>query len=121
MTVWNEHAEKRTVENTVFSSKALSSAFSDHAGTHVDSPVHFDSRPEALPIDQIPLERFFPSAICLDLSSAPLRHAIKVVEMEASPAASGETIRPGDPVLLYMNVNDRFLGKLVECPIQRIP
>jgi kynurenine formamidase len=47
MTVWGDHSEKKIAGNAVFSSKALSFAFSDHAGMHVDAPVHFDPRPVA--------------------------------------------------------------------------
>jgi kynurenine formamidase len=53
MTVWNDHSEKKVAGDTVFTSKALSIALSDHAGTHVDAPVHFDPRPGALSIDQL--------------------------------------------------------------------
>ena len=42
ITVWNDHNEKVTAGKTTFSSKALSISFSDHAGTHVDAPIHFD-------------------------------------------------------------------------------
>jgi kynurenine formamidase len=77
----------------------------------VDAPVHFDSRPDALSIDQMPLEKFYTSAICLDLSTVPLRHAVTVPEMEAALAASGQEIRSGDTVFLYMATNDRLLGK----------
>ncbi len=108
---WYDHDEKKWAGNTEFSSKALSISFSDHAGTHVDAPVHFDSRPDAASIDQMPLERFYTSAICLDLSHAPLRHAVTVPEMEAALAASGQEIRPGDTVLLYMATNVRLPGK----------
>jgi kynurenine formamidase len=111
MTVWNDHSEKKVAGSTVFTSKALSIAFSDHAGTHVDAPVHFDPRPSALSIDQVPLEKFYTSGICLDLSHVPLRHAITVPEMAAALAASGQEIRVGDTVLLHMGVNDRLLGK----------
>ena len=111
VTTWNDHAEKKRAGNTEFSSKALSIAFSDHAGTHVDAPVHFDSRPGAPSIDQVPLERFYTPALCLDLSHAPLRHAVTVPEMEAALAKSGQDIRPGDTVLLYMATNDRLLAK----------
>lgn len=111
MTVWNDHAEKKYAGNTVFSSKALSIAFSDHAGTHVDAPVHFDPRPGAASIDEVPLENFYTSAICLDLSHVPLRHAITVPEMEAALDKSGQEIRPRDAVLLHMAVNERLLGK----------
>ena len=78
ISVWYDHAEKKRAGNTDFSSKALSIAFSDHAGTHVDAPVHFDSRPDALSIDQMPLEKLYTSVICLDLSHVPLRHAVTV-------------------------------------------
>ena len=111
ISVWYDHAEKKRAGNTEFSSKALSIAFSDHAGTHVDAPVHFDSRPDALSIDQMPLEKFYTSGICLDLSHVPLRHAVTVPEMEAALAASGQEIRADDTVLLHMATNDRLLGK----------
>lgn len=111
MTVWGDHSEKKVAGNTVFTSKAMSIAFSDHAGTHVDAPVHFDPRPDALSIDQMPLEKFYTEAICLDLSAVPLKHAITPAEMEAALAASGQEIRAGDTVLLHMGVNERLLGK----------
>ena len=107
---WYDHDEKKRAGGTEFSSKALSISFSDHAGTHVDAPVHFDARPGALSIDQMPLERFYTSAICLDLSHTPLRHAVTVPEMQAALAASGQDIRPGDTVLLHMATNERLLG-----------
>jgi kynurenine formamidase len=108
---WYDHTEKKRAGNTEFSSKALSISFSDHAGTHVDAPVHFDSRPGAASIDEIPLEKFYTSGICLDLSHVALRHSVSVPEMEAALAKSGEEIRSGDTVLLYMATNDRLLGK----------
>jgi kynurenine formamidase len=111
VTVWGDHSEKKVAGNTIFTSKALSIALSDHAGTHVDAPVHFDPRPGALSIDQVPLEDFFTSAICLDLSDVPLKHAITVPEMQAALDKSGQEIRPRDTVLIYMATNERLLGK----------
>jgi kynurenine formamidase len=58
------------------------------------------------------LQKFYTSAICLDLSHVPLRHAVTISEMEAALAASGQEIRADDTVLLYMATNDRLLGKL---------
>jgi hypothetical protein len=55
---WYNHSEKKKAGDTVFLSKVLSIAFNDHAGTHVDAPVHFDPRPEAKSIDQMALEQF---------------------------------------------------------------
>jgi kynurenine formamidase len=111
MTVWNDHSEKKVAGATTFSSKAMSIAFSDHAGTHVDAPVHFDPRPEALSIDQVPLEKFYTSGFCIDLSQVPLKTAATLEEVQAAVAASGETIRPGDTVLVWMATNERLLGK----------
>lgn len=108
MTVWDDHHMKVKAGNTVFSSKAISISLSDHAGTHVDAPVHFDSRPGALSIDQVPLENFYTSGICLDLSHVPLKHAITVAEMEEALAKSGQEIKPKDTVLIYMGTNDRL-------------
>ena len=112
MTTWNDHTEKKVAGNTTFTSKALWIAFSDHAGTHVDAPVHFDPRPGAMSIDQVPLERFFTSAICLDLSHVPLKHAITVPEMQAALEASGQEIRRFDTLLVYMATNERLLGRV---------
>jgi len=110
MTTWYDHSEKKRAGATEFSSKALSIAFSDHAGTHVDAPVHFDSRPGAASIDEMPLEKFYTSGICLDLSHAPLKHAVTVREMDDALAQSGQEIQPGDTVLLHMATNERLLG-----------
>lgn len=111
VTVWNDHAEVKRAGATEFTSKALALSISDHSGTHVDAPVHFDPRPDALSIDEVPLENFFTEAICLDLSHVPLKHAITVAEMEEALRQSGQEIRPRDTVLIYMAVNERLLGK----------
>jgi kynurenine formamidase len=110
ISVWGDHTEKKVAGNTVFTSKALSIAFSDHAGTHVDAPVHFDPRPGAASIDEVPLENFYTEAICLDLSHVPLKQAITVPEMQEALEKSGQEIRPRDTVLLFMATNDRLLG-----------
>lgn len=110
-TVWNDHAEIKTAGATKFSSKALYLSMSDHAGTHVDAPIHFNSDPNAASIDQVPLENFYTEAICLDLSHVPLRHEISVTELAEALATSGQVIKPRDTVLIHMGVNDRLFGK----------
>lgn len=111
-TVWNDHDEIKSAGDTKFSSKALYLSMSDHAGTHVDAPVHFSSDPNAASIDQVPLENFYTEAICLDLSHVPLKHEITIAEMETALAKSGQEIRSGDTVLIHMGVNDRLFGSL---------
>ena len=110
VTTWNDHDQVRVAGTTRFSSKALAISLSDHSGTHVDAFCHFDPSPEARSIDQMPLEDFYTEAICLDLSHVPLKHSITVAEMEAAVEQSGQTIKPGDTVLIYMGVTERLLG-----------
>jgi len=111
MTVWGDHDEKKVAGNTVFSSKAVFLSMSDHAGTHVDAPVHFDPRPGALSVEQMPLENFYTSAFCIDLSHVPLKTAASLEEVQAAVAASGQTIQKGDTILIWMATNERLLGK----------
>jgi kynurenine formamidase len=111
MTVWGDHDEKKYAGNTVFTSKAVYMSMSDHAGTHVDAPVHFDPRPGALSVEQMPLENFYTSAFCIDLSHVPLKTAATLEEVQAAVAASGQTIQKGDTLLIWMATNERLLGK----------
>ena len=111
MTVWGDHDEKKVAGNTVFSSKAVFLSMSDHAGTHVDAPVHFDPRPGALSVEQMPLENFYTSAFCIDLSHVPLKTAASLEEVQAAVAASGQSIQKGDTILIWMATNERLLGK----------
>jgi kynurenine formamidase len=77
ITTYSTHDEIREAEGVTFSTATLALAMGDHAGTHVDAPAHFDSRPDAMTIDQIPLENFFTEAVCLDLSHKPLKSDIR--------------------------------------------
>jgi kynurenine formamidase len=106
ITPWDTHAPKKA-GNTILRSASYYLSLSDHAGTHVDAPKHFDPTPGALSIDQMPLSSFYTPAICLDLSHAALKAAITVPEMEDALLKSGETIQEGDTVLLYMAYNKR--------------
>ena len=56
----------------------------------VDAPVHFDPRPDALSIDQVPLEKFYTSAFCIDLSQVPLKTAATLEQVQEA-VASGAT------------------------------
>lgn len=107
LTQWDTHQEKKA-GNTVFRSASYALSMSDHAGTHVDAPKHFSATPGALSIDQMPIEDFYTSAICLDLSRVELKAEITVEEMEAALVESGQEIQPGDTVLIYMAFNKRI-------------
>jgi kynurenine formamidase len=110
MAVWNDHNEVKSAGKTRFTSKAMALTLSDHSGTHVDAPCHFNPDPKAASIDEVPLENFYTEAICLDLSHVPLKHEISVAEMEEALKASGQQIKKRDTVLLEMGVNKRLWG-----------
>ncbi|SMY21887.1 unnamed protein product [Zymoseptoria tritici ST99CH_1A5] len=107
ITPWDIHQPKKAGD-TILRSASYAISMSDHAGTHVDAPKHFDPTPGALSIDQMPLTDFYTSAICLDLSHVELKATISVREMETALTASGEEIQPGDTILLYMAYNKRI-------------
>ena len=94
--------------NTILRSASYALSMSDHAGTHVDVPKHFDPSPGALSIDKMPIEDFYTEAICLDLSYVELKATISVKEMEDALTASGQEIKQGDTVLIYMAFNKRI-------------
>lgn len=103
-TQWDTHQPK-TAGNTTLRSASYALTMSDHAGTHVDAFKHFG--PGGTPIDEMPLEDFYTSAIALDLSHVELGAAISVREMEEALVKCGEEIKEGDTVLVYMAFNKR--------------
>lgn len=72
---------------------------SDHTGTHVDAPRHFDRKGEG--IDKIPLERFIKEAVVLDLTHKKAESLITTKDLKDALKKSGERIDPGDVVLLH--------------------
>lgn len=112
MVLWPGHPPTRitinaTHEQTVgkfeppFSYTSEVIELSTHAGTHVDSISHIDPHPNAPAIDQIPLDWFYTSAICIDLSHLPPRTLYSVNDIRAALERHQLTIHPGDTVLLH--------------------
>jgi kynurenine formamidase len=110
ITTFGTHDEVREADGYKFSSATMSLALGDHSGTHVDAPCHFDARPGAASIDQIPLENYFLDAVCLDLSHKPLKSDISIEDLEKAEAAAGVTIQKNDMVLLHMDFYRRCHG-----------
>lgn len=104
------HEEKRVADGYTFSSAVTSLNMGDHSGTHVDAPVHFDEKPGARSIDQMPLEDFFTEAVCLDLSHKPLKSDISIEDLQQAETVAGVEIRAGDTVLLHMDFYRRTYG-----------
>jgi kynurenine formamidase len=107
---YSTHAEIREADGYKFSAATLALAMGDHAGTHVDAPCHFDSRPDAKSIDEMPLKTFFTEAICLDLSHKHLKSDISIADLEQALTAAKVAIKPEDTVLLHMDFFRRSYG-----------
>jgi kynurenine formamidase len=110
ITAFGTHDEIRESDGYKFSAATLSLSIGDHAGTHVDAPRHFDSRPGAMSIDEMPLETFYTEAVCLDLSFKTLKSDISIADLEKAEKDAGVTIRPKDTVLLHMDFFRRCYG-----------
>src|SRR3954454_14102663 len=110
MTAFSTHDEVRVADGYSFSAATMAVVMGDHSGTHVDAPCHFDARPDAKSIDEVPLENFFTEAICLDLSHKSLKSDISIADLEQAVAAAKVDIRPKDTVLLHMDFYRRCYG-----------
>jgi kynurenine formamidase len=100
---------------------------SEHCGTHTDALVEYD--PSGPSLTETPLEFYYGSAVCLDLSEAqfcdpdPEGRGYATEEVvrraEAKLEAAGESIRGGDIVLGWFDYGDRHFPTkrfITECP-----
>jgi len=110
VTPFGTHDEVREESGYKFSSATMAIVMGDHAGTHVDAPKHFDADPNAVTVDQMPLETFFTEAVCLDLSHKPLKSDISVEDLQQAIEKAGVEIKPKDTVLLHMDFFRRCYG-----------
>ncbi len=82
-----------------------------HTGCHVESALHCIEHGES--IDQVGLERVIGSAVILDLTPVAERALIDVPLLERAQerlTAQGETIQPGDMLLLRTDWAQRAIG-----------
>jgi kynurenine formamidase len=93
---------------TTFGFEAHNWLMSEHTGTHTDAIFEYD--PQGADLDQMPLEYYYGSAICLDVSDTRHPDWITAKVLEAALLASGEEVRVGDIVLLYSGHGERTYG-----------
>ena len=82
-----------------------------HTGTHVESALHTIESGEA--IDEVALDRVIGEAITLDLTPTEAMQIIEVADLERANEklrAAGESIRPGDILLLRTDWAQRHIG-----------
>lgn len=96
--------------NSAISFKTNVLITSNHAGTHVDSLSHFDARPSAPDIYEMPLDDFVGEAVCVDCRDVPPKHYIAITEFEQLLADQHIAIKSGDIVLFCTDHYNRTAG-----------
>ncbi|BEP27943.1 cyclase family protein [Helicovermis profundi] len=81
---------------------------SEHGGTHSDGVWEY--KPSGQTIDKMPLEYFWGSAICIDLSHLRYNRPIEPRDLELAIKKSGQTVSKGDILLMYTGHFDRNFG-----------
>lgn len=81
---------------------------SEHGGTHCDAVWEY--KPSGDTIDKMPLEYFWGSAICIDVSFVPVNRYIEPKDLESALRTSGQSIQKGDIILLYTGHFDKNFG-----------
>jgi kynurenine formamidase len=91
--------------------QSAQATLSCHTGCHVESGLHVLEHGEA--IDAVALDRVIGSAVVLDLTPVEPRAIVGVDALKAAAVAladAGESIRPGDIVLLRTDWAQRAIG-----------
>ncbi|QYJ16612.1 Kynurenine formamidase [Rubrobacter xylanophilus DSM 9941] len=101
----------RTKNGTGYWQSTQLDLMSLHTGTHVESALHTVEDGE--PIDQVALERVIGEAVVLDLTPVEPMQILDVPDLERANEgleAAGESIRPGDILLLRTDWAQRHIG-----------
>ena len=72
--------------------------FVPHSGTHMDAPYHFFSQLRR--VDELPVDCLTGPAVVIDLSAKKGSVAIEAEDIHGWEQSTGETIQPGEIVLL---------------------
>jgi arylformamidase len=79
--------------------QTTSMLLSEHAGTHIDSPYHFD--PDGAAIEAMPLDTLFARARMLDLTAKRPLEGIGPDDLDLALRRLGEPIEPGDAAVVW--------------------
>src|SRR5262249_52321436 len=79
--------------------QTTSMLLSEHAGTHIDSPYHFDEDGPA--IEAMPLERLFARARVLDLTRKEPLQGIGPEDLAEAARRGGVSVEPGDAAVVW--------------------
>lgn len=82
----------------------------DNGPTHVDSFSHL--KPGAESIAEMPLDLFWGTGICLDLSDAGDNEYITPEQMDAALDKSSQDLQPNDVLLIHTGHYERYQGTM---------
>jgi kynurenine formamidase len=112
-TVQFEHA---THEETAprfeggFSFQTTGFMLNDNGPTHVDSFSHLDPDPSADTIEKMPLDLFYGTAVCLDVTEFKPQTDITAEDLDRVVAAAPVEVNAGDIVLFHTATWNRYSG-----------
>lgn len=99
------HEESKAATGSDLGFYARNLLISEHAGTHSDGVIEYKADGES--IENMPLEYFYGSAICVDLSHKRYPEYIEVSDLKEAIAKSGQELRKGDIFLMYTGLFNR--------------
>lgn len=105
------HEETSPRFESEFSFQTLGFMLNDNGPTHVDSFSHLDPDPDAPTIDQMALELFYGTAICIDVSNVREQTDIMPSDIDAGLERAGLDVRAGDMCFFYTATFDKYEGK----------
>jgi kynurenine formamidase len=110
--MWQHATHEETAERFIggFSFQTLAFTMNDNGPTHVDSFSHLDPSPDALSIDEMPLDLFYGPAVCLDVSDVAPRTDITPDHLRQANEASAAKVQRGDILLLHTADWNRYAG-----------
>src|ERR1039458_8500784 len=96
--IWKTHEDSFTESGNVHGLSSMFISMSDHTGTHIDAPRHFNKTGQ--PMNEYPLENCIVPGICIDLRHIAPRAEITSADLEAAVKQSGHPVPNGGTVLL---------------------
>jgi kynurenine formamidase len=104
------HEETAPRFDSGFSFQTTGFMLNDNGPTHVDSFSHLDPAPGAETIDQMSLDLFYGTAVCLDVTEFKPQTDITAADLDDVVGRSPVEVRPGDIVLFHTATWNRYAG-----------
>jgi kynurenine formamidase len=93
-----------------FSFQTTGFMLNDNGPTHVDSFSHLDPDPSADTIEKMPLDLFYGTAVCLDVTEFKPQTDITAEDLDRVVAAAPVEVNAGDIVLFHTATWNRYSG-----------